>query len=282
MPTLPKLEETETSQKLSHWSQIATCGTESLIRCGKLDLEDWVLYSGMMQPSLVLLKNTASSSEAAVATLSMMLFFHDDEVKLRQQLLRASALWQRDGEASEEVLAVALAIALALTEKLDCATLIPQILACMGASQTVLAQQLERVQTLLEKGAGLDTTLTQLRQDTQHLGTPLARSYTSIALAFYCFLNTPEDFRLCVSRAIRTGCQPQIVAALTGALSGAYNSIIGIPVGWRLAANAIDIGVQRLQLADRLLSVWSGVYDVSVTDRCSLVAVAAPQVIQPR
>ena len=280
--TPSKPGDTQASQTLSDWSQIATCGTESLIRCGRLDLEDWVRHSEMTQPSLLLLKMAASSSEAAVATLPIALFFHDDEVKLRQQLLKAAAVWQHDSEASEGVLAVGYAIALALTEKLDFATLIPRTLAYLGTSQTPLVQQLEQVQTLLEQGAGLDTTLTQLRRNSQYRSEPPSHPYTSIALAFYCFLNTPEDFRLCVTRAARSGEQHQTTVALTGALSGVYNSIIGIPVGWRLVANRSIAGVQKWQVAGRLFSVWSGVYDVSAIDQCPLAAVAAPRVIQPR
>ncbi|HEY9635128.1 MAG TPA: ADP-ribosylglycohydrolase family protein [Coleofasciculaceae cyanobacterium] len=282
MLTPPKPDDSQLSQTLLAWSQIAACGTESLIRCGKLDIEDWVLHTGMMQSSLLLLKGTANSSEAALATLPIGLFFHEDEVKLRQQLLQGAALWLEDSTASEGVLAVAFAIALALTEKLDVATLIPRTLAYLGTSQTPLGQQLEQVQTLLQQGAGLDRTLTQLHREAQRRGTPLGRPYTSIALAFYCFLSTPEDFRLCVTRAARTGCQSQITASLTGTLAGVYNSIIGIPVSWRLTANQISIGIQKLQQADRLLAVWSGVYDVSVVDQCQWTAVAAPRVIQPR
>ncbi len=278
----PKQGDAHLSPSLSDWSQIAVCGTESLIRRGQLDLDDWVLHSGITQSSLLLLKNAASSSEAAVATLPMALFFHDDPVKLRQHLLKAAAVWQQNSEASEGVLAVAFAIALALTEKLDSTTLIPRTLTYLGKAQTPLVQQLEQVQTLLEQGAGLDTTLTQLRRERSRRSDLLELSYTSIALAFYCFLHTPEDFRLSVTRATRTGYQPQITAALTGALSGVYNSIIGIPVGWRLAANRISTGSQRLQLADHLLAVWSGVYDVSATEQLQQAAVAAPRVIQPR
>ncbi len=278
----PKQGDAHLSPSLSDWSQIAACGTESLIRRGQLDLDDWVLHSGITQSSLLLLKNTASSSEAAVATLPMALFFHDDPVKLRQHLLKAAAVWQQNSEASEGVLAVAFAIALALTEKLDSTTLIPRTLTYLGKAQTPLVQQLEQVQTLLDQGAGLDTTLIQLRRERSRRSDLLELSYTSIALAFYCFLHTPEDFRLSVTRATRTGYQPQITAALTGALSGAYNSIIGIPVGWRLAANRISTGSQRLQLADHLLAVWSGVYDVSATEQLQQAAVAAPRVIQPR
>jgi hypothetical protein len=279
--TLPKPEETQTNQALSGWSQFASCGTESLIRCGSVNLEDWWLLLGKT-PSSVVLKSAATSSEAAVAMLPLALFFHDDEVKLRQQLLACAEVWQHKSEATEGVLAVAYAIALTLTEKLDCASLIPRTLAYLGTSQTPLLQQLERVQTLLEARAGLDTTLTHLRQDAQSRGEPLGCPHTSIALAFYCFLSTPEDFRLCVSRAARTPYQPQMTSALTGALAGVYNSLVGIPVSWRLAANRISSGIQRLQLADRLLEVWAGVYDVSALAGGQQLAVAAPRVIQPR
>ncbi len=274
---LPQSEDAQPSERFSLWSQIAACGTESLIRCGKLDREDWVLHSGMTQ-----LKSAASSSEAAVATLPIALFFHDDQVKLRQQLLQAAAVWQQEPNRPDGALAVAFAIALALTEKLNVTTLIPQTLAYLETSQTPLVHQLEQVQTLLEQGAGLDRTLTQLHREVQRQGTPSGHPYIPIALAFYCFLSTPEDFRLCVSRAVRTGHQSQITAALTGALAGVYNSIIGIPVSWRLAADRISNTVGGLQQADRLLALWSGVYDVSSAQRCPWTAVAAPQVIQRR
>ena len=277
MLTLPKSKDKEANPILLDWSKIAACGTESLIRCGRLDLEDWVLCSSMTQPSLLLLKESASSSEAATAMLPIALFFHDDEVKLQQQLLASAAVWQQDTETSEGVLAVGYAIALALTEKLDIATLIPRTLTYLGTSETPLVKQLEQVQRLLEQGAGLETTLTQLRRNFQP-----SCSYTSIALAFYCFLNTPEDFRLCVSRAVRTNHQVQLTSTLTGILAGVYNSMIGIPISWRLAANLVNPGIGPLQLADRLFAVWSGIYDVSAVEHRRHLAVAAPRVIQPR
>lgn len=278
--TVLKAEDAQSSSLISEWSQLATDGVESLIHCGRLDLDDWMLSSeGTL--SEVLLKSALSSSEAAVATLPIALFFHEDEVKLRQQLLACSVIWQDNSDTTEGVLAVAYAIALALTEKLSVDTLIPRTLAYLGTSQTPLVKQLEQIQRLLEQGAGLDKTLCQLRRDAQSRGEPLSGYHTSIALAFYCFLSTPEDFRLCISRAACTY-QPQTTATLTGALAGVYNSLIGIPVGWRLAANRLSSGLHRLQLADHLLEVWSGVYDLSASAKMKCLAVAAPRVIQPR
>ncbi|NER26144.1 MAG: ADP-ribosylglycohydrolase family protein, partial [Symploca sp. SIO1C4] len=102
----------------------------------------------------------------------------------------------------------------------------------------------------------------------------------SIALAFYCFLDTPEDFRLCVSRASLSKYQPQTTAAVCAALSGAYNSVVGIPADWCLGANSLGIGRQRQQLADRLLAVWSGVYSISVPQPRQSLSVTAPRAIR--
>lgn len=258
-----------------NWSQIATYGIESLIHCGRLDLEDWQLRSSKVE-SLSLLKNTASSSEAALATLPIALFFHDDQGKLRQQLQQAAAHWQQTDE-NEGVLAVGYAIALALTEKLNY-NLIPQILNYLGNAQTQLGQQLQQVQNLIDKGATLNTAVHQLRLEAKLQGG--TDTVSAIALAFYCFLSTPEDFRLSLSRASRIAYQPQLTSALTGALAGAYNSNIGIPIGWRLEANQINISTQRLKLSEQLFAVWSGAYGVSVIEPLPWAAIAAPRVIR--
>ncbi|MBW4576672.1 MAG: ADP-ribosylglycohydrolase family protein [Aphanothece sp. CMT-3BRIN-NPC111] len=302
-------------------NQMAICA-ESLIRYGRINVEDLVHQLSLLQQPLLSSKNGAAScSEIAVATLPVALFFHESKVILREQLMLASATWlqanqkQKGSQASDfqprktkELiqdcqpltfsggdnpkskiqnpkshdytvvggLAVGYAIAQALTEKLNPATLIEQTIAYLHDSQAPLVQQLAQVQTLLKQGATLEMALMHLCRDTQQ-----RNPCTPIALAFYCFLSTPEDFRLSVTRAIRTGYQPQITAALTGALSGVYNSLTGIPLEWRLSFNRSDSS-KMLQLADSLLAVWSGVYDPSTAEPCPLVAVAAPNVMQRR
>ncbi|HBB35572.1 MAG TPA: ADP-ribosylglycohydrolase family protein [Cyanobacteria bacterium UBA8803] len=262
--------------KLSAWSQIATCGTESLIRCGKLDIENWLGQADQLHPSLLLLKGGASSSQAAVATLPVALFFHEDRIQLRQKLQQAAKVWQSDPEELSGVWVVALAIALALTEQLDCANFIPQIIAELGTKETPLIHQLQQVQLLLDQGADLETTVAQLKREQGH------PADTSIALAFYFFLNTPEDFRLSTLRAARSSYQSETTVTLTGALAGVYNSITGIPVSWRLITNQIAAAEKRLHLADCLFTIWSGVWAPQAIDRCQWTAVAAPGVIQPR
>lgn len=279
----PQLEESQSHPRLSGWNDIAVCGTESLIRCGRFDVEDWVNSCLAPQQSFLSPKVTARNSEVAVAMLPIALFFHEDVVKLRQQVLEATVMWQHDAQVSEGVLAMAYAISLAVTEKLDFARLIPQTIAYLGTSKTTLVQQLEQVQVLWEQGASLDATVTQLHRCSQSPNQLLnAVTDISVALAFYCFLDTPEDFRLCVSRASLSRYKPQTTAALCAALSGAYNSIIGIPVDWRLGANRLGIGIERQKLADRLLAAWSGVYSISEQQQRQSLSVAAPRAINSK
>ncbi|NET54965.1 MAG: hypothetical protein F6K47_01790 [Symploca sp. SIO2E6] len=130
-----KPRDTQPQQSLSPWQQIAAYGTKSLISCGRLDGEDWLKQINWQQSSLLALKNTASCSEAALATVPIAVFFHEDKTKLCQQLLQGVAIWQDDDkdisafspekpDLGTEALVIGLAIAQALTEKLNPSSLL--------------------------------------------------------------------------------------------------------------------------------------------------------------
>ncbi|MCL1474755.1 ADP-ribosylglycohydrolase family protein [Argonema antarcticum] len=297
----------------SSWGRLVVRGTEGLIRQGKLDLADWgepslgkrpltesgkayeeASFSGYASPNTdetyTKYDHKSAAGSGIVATVPVALFFHEDEVKLRQNLQQVADVWQDDSVLKDGTLAIGYAIALALKERLDPATLIPEILIYLDV-ETPLVHQLRQVQTLLEEGAGLEMTLETLMP--RHSA---PRPNVAIALAFYCFLSTLEDLRLSVVRAARCP-QPEITIALTGALSGAYNSIAGIPVGWRLALGkqkdensplatlwGLHSETELLRLAARLLAAWSGVCDAEkfLIDTSLVSAVAAPKVIKPR
>ncbi len=274
--------------------RLAVIVAQSLLRLGRFDVDDCreVLLSidsdlKPFHPSSNLKAMNCISTKAIITTLPLALFYHENEIKLQQnlqQLLGAS--WLDDPVSRDGALAVGYAILQSLTEKLNAAKLIPQTIAFLGESQTQLPQQLAQVQRLLEQGAGLERTVTHLSRNTQPT--------TPIALAFYFFLSTLEDLRLSVMRAAQSGCQPQITSVITGALSGAYNSSAGIPTSLRmalsqpnakpLAAWGMKTEAEMLELADSLVTVWSGVYDQATypTKMTQLAAIAAPRVIRPR
>jgi ADP-ribosylglycohydrolase len=242
--------------------KIALLGAESLIRVGKLDLEDWVRHTGIPERSL-------SASETAIAIIPLALFFHENRSLLLKEVKSAAIHWDRSAESIEGVLAVGYAIAKSLTEKLQPDALIPQILAEFTNSQSYAIEELARVQELLVQKSSLEMATSKLCRGKKS-------ETTSIAMGFYCFLSTPEDFCLSVRRAARSGCQPEITAAIAGALSGAYNSLSGIPLQWSLTGNDID-REQIWQIGARLLAVWSGVYDPSKSDHFPSLSVTAPR-----
>jgi ADP-ribosylglycohydrolase len=235
----------------------------------------------------------------AIAALPIALFFHEDRETLRLHLSNLVAGWQGDPELLGGVLAVGYAIALALRERLYPDQLGEQLIAELDLDRhsPTFAQQLSQVQTWVQQKVGLASVLTTLASS------PASAVVTPFSLAFYCFLSTPEQYALAMLRSVAY--QPLnkrsrpclgITSALTGALSGAYNSYAGIPVDWRIRLSApstapplvglwaIESEAKMKELANRLLAAWSGVYDplheTQSTD--SLPVTAAPHVIRPR
>jgi hypothetical protein len=244
--------------------KIAVLGVESLIALGRLDLDDW--RTRQQQNSLHLDITDEVSPNLILATLPVALFFHENTIKLRQSLLRVLQIWEDDPVVRDGTLAVGYAIAKSLTEQLHPQTLIPEAIAFIGETPTSLPQQLLKVNDLLNRGAGLDRAQAELSRE--------QKQSNAIAMAFYCFLSTLEDYRLAVLRASHTNevwrpdtCHlySQSIAAITGALSGAYNSTAGIPTNWRVLHSQPNSTTwemrnfsQVLKLADSLVAVWSG------------------------
>ncbi|BBD67918.1 hypothetical protein NIES4072_47800 [Nostoc commune NIES-4072] len=282
------------SQSYLDLGRMAVLGTESLIALGRLDLDDWI--ARQQQESLNLAVTDDISIKIILATLPVALFFHENPIKLRQNLLHVLKIWEDDPIVRDGTLAVGYAIALALTEKLNPRTLIPQTISFLGQTPTSIPKKLLTVQNLLEQGAGLSRAQAEFAKE---------ELSNTISMAFYCFLSTLEDFRLAVLRATHNGnfmqhatpLTSQTTGAITGALSGAYNGIGGIPVNWQLLLqrNSPVWGLasfsQMLKLADAFVAVWSGVYDLTLNptelteegyEVALLCVYAAPRVIRSR
>jgi hypothetical protein len=289
------------SQSCFNLSKMAISGTESLIALGKLDLDDWL--ERQQQKSLHLDTTDELSPQAILATIPVALFFHENKIKLRQNLLGVLKIWEDDPVIRDATLAIGYAIAQSLTENLEPRTLIPQTISFLGETSTSLPEQLLKVNDLLEQGAGLERVQAELSKQ--------EKWSHAIAIAFYCFLSTLEDFRLAVLRATDNSnvwrqeawpLRTQIIGAITGALSGAYNSTAGIPVKWQVSlsqanspASELTSFSQMLKLADALVAVWSGVYSIApypseflpeesvMSEEQALLCVyAAPRVIRSR
>ncbi len=259
-------------------------GTRSIIGRGRFDAEDWRVR--------VLEQNRGLSALQAIGSIvPISLFYHENEIKLRQNLhLALAALGQDEPESQECALAVGYAIALSVQAKLNWFKLISQTIAFVG-SQTETGQKLATVKTLLEQNAGLERAINSLGISQQ--------PSSQIALAFYCYLSTLEDFHLAIKRAVRISIpRSQLTSAITGALSGAYNGLASIPATLRMplssnsTANSVSVSVtmmttevEMLRLSDALVAVWSGVYEQAnlPADLSQVVsAIAAPYVMRGR
>jgi hypothetical protein len=251
-------------------------GINSLIRQGKFDAQDW---------SENIFKDINNPDRAIVAMLPLMLFFHDDRVKLREMLLNVSHAWQLDWETCSSAVTIGYIISRSLTESLSPSKIIPQLLDETINLHPLLFQELSEIDRCLDYSSSLHQ-VTQRVMATPH---PII---AATVLAIYCFLSTPEDFSLATRRAYQIEDRSQLICALTGILAGAHNSLTGIPINGEIATQE---RAQWLAGAESLLSSWAGVYHEGGASGsigqlpagskplvAYPVAVAAPQVIQRR
>ena len=141
-----------------------------------------------------------------------------------------------------------------------------------------LADKLSLVVRGIENGSSLGLIVEQLL--------PLKdRTSTAIALAWYCFVTTPEDFGLSIKRAslVTTNLTRSIVL-LTGTLSGAYNGMAEIS-----AYGRADVKNPKEQLEEylcqKLFQDWLGILSYEQQNQFynpNLDAIAMPGVIQLR
>jgi ADP-ribosylglycohydrolase len=260
--------------------KIAVLGTESLISLGKLDVDDWL--KRQETADIKLETNINSWGQIILATLPVAIFFHENTDRMRENILDVQRIfnWQDEPVIRDASLIIGYAIAQSLNEKLNPRTLISETVSFLDQTSTSIPQQLIKVNDLLKKGAGLETARREFSSP--------EKLTSNIGLAFYCFLSTLEDFPLTVLRA-----NQDITGAIAGALSGAYNSIVSIPVDWQIfpsitnsPAWGLESFAEMLKLADTMMAVWSGVYnfsdDFGKSVETRYTVFAAPHIIRRR
>ena len=165
-------------------------------------------------------------------------------------------------------------LALILTENISVDGIIPQLLASHSQSCPSLTPQLEQIQEFLAQG----TTLTQVKA---YFTRQRTLQQSALALALYCFGETPEDLALSVRRASQT--RSPVIIALTGAIAGAYNSIAGIPPSWNLAFTERQKSQGVAQTIDKFWAMWTGVDCLEqVESDINATAVTSPRMMQKR
>jgi hypothetical protein len=251
-------------------------GINSLIYNGGLDDQDWADNISI---------DVHSPIQAMITMVPLMLFFHDDRIKLREILINVSHSWKLDWETCSSAVAIGYIISRSLTESFNPRTIIAQILDEMVNLHPLLFQELGTIDRLWEQS-------NSLHQVTQRLITTPHTIIASTVLAIYCLLSTPEDFSLAARRAYQMEDRSQLTCSLIGILAGTQNSLTGIPLNGYIATQD---RAQWLQAAESLLTSWAGVYQEHGSDRSVALSpasaqptvayplpVASPQVIQRR
>ncbi len=242
-----------------------TNGLNSLIQHGKFVDRDWEQNIFVNRPT---------AERAIVAMLPLMLFFHDDRVKLRELLINVSHTWELDWETCSSAVAIGYIISRSLTESFNSSTIVAQLLDEAINLHPLLFQSLRTIDRQLSQ-------FDSFHQVT-HRSPPIPHPIVNATvLAIYCLLCAPEDLSLALRLADRIDDRSQLICALTGILAGTHNSSAGIPLNGYLATQDRE---QWLRAADNLLATWAGVDRLSLSHQHggAPLSVAAPQVIQPR
>ncbi|EFA71243.1 hypothetical protein CEP10_07420 [Cylindrospermopsis raciborskii S07] len=262
------LGETLTNQESVSLGEIAVSGSQSLIKWGRLEIEEW--WENYQN-------TTSTAGIIVIAALPLAIFYHEDPDKFKQNLQQFLKLGNADPEERDNALAWGYVLIKCLTETLNTVTLIPETIDFLGNTTSPLPESLLKLNNLLKQQAGIVRVGAEfnLQENISH----------NMALSLYCFLSSVEDFKLSL---LRSNKQAQIFncycSMLTGVMSGAYNSVQGIPVNWKILLS-LKPGMDNLseieELTDNLVRLWSGAYNVNIQLAPHSIF-AAPHLIRPR
>jgi ADP-ribosylglycohydrolase len=159
--------------------------------------------------------------------------------RLAEDARLATIITHRHPEAVAGAVAVAYLVARAAAGTLDLNTILADTITFIGECR--VAENLRRAGELL--AGGMSTA-----QALRILGTTGYVVHT-VAAATYCFLKSPNDFERAVIDAVMGGNDADTTAAITGAISGAYNGEAAIPARWR---ENVERGLEIRALAQEL------------------------------
>jgi hypothetical protein len=255
-------------------ARVLFLSTESIITCRGFYRKHWRESINKVD------REEISLSEGILRILPIIMFYHENETKLReilQEIISDSEREEKDnpnpislGEGKIGLLGIGYTIAQLLKQPKELSNLIPQTIAYLN-TDCFLVELLELVQNLIKQGASLEKVRNEVGGKLKGFPGNVAREEKrinvekrlihAIALGMYCFLSSPQDFRLAVTRAISTGGEDTLMTTLTGIFGGSYNSSISIPVEWYSLLNSMRSEEKIRQLARNLYAIWSGIND---------------------
>ncbi len=156
------------------------------------------------------------------------LFYHD-QPKLLQEAARQQAYLTQTSEeaiAGSVTVAYAAAKALHLPPEFDKYAFIDELVTLTSEISDSFSSELARVKNLLDLEAS--EALPQIPTE----GEVGYKAKGVVPSALFCFLKSPEDYRNTILLATYTDGDSDTIAAIAGAISGAYNGTKAIPQKW--------------------------------------------------
>ncbi len=253
-------------------SHVLFLSTESIITCRGFYRKHWRESINKTN------REEISLSEGILQILPIMIFYHENETKLTeilQEIISDSEREEKDnpnpislGQGKIGLLGIGYTIAQLLKQPKELSNLIPQTIGYLN-SDCLFVELLKLVQNLIKEGASLENAKNQLGQKLKMSPTIAPqggkginvekRLIHAIVLGMYCFLSSPQDLRLAVTRAIPTRGEDSLITTLTGIFAGSYNSSISIPVEWYGFLNSMSREEKIRELAKNLYLIWSGI-----------------------
>lgn len=163
---------------------------------------------------------------AAMRVAPVGLLYHDDLEKLRSVAYAQSLITHAHELGIEGAVLQAFAIALATKEDpskgLNVYTFLERLLGLTNS--TVYREKLETALSLLKEKPNKHKIVERLGNTVE--------AYNSVPTAIYCFLCNHQSFEKAVAYAVSLGGDRDTIAAMTGAISGAYHGVKAIPEHW--------------------------------------------------
>lgn len=175
-------------------------------------------------------------------------FYHDDLAELKEVAYKSSQITHshklgKEGAALQAG-AVALAVSLEPAATFDSG----QFLAELGSfvQHGVYKQKLARIGKLVGK-IDIDRVVAELGNGIE--------AFNSVPTAIYSFLSHYHSFEEAILFAVSLGGDTDTIAAMTGAISGAYLGVDAIPDEWR---SKLENRANIEELAEKLYQAWTG------------------------
>ncbi len=172
--------------------------------------------------------------------------YHDDPDSLREIAYVSSQITHSHELGKEGAALQAYAVALALSMRCDSSFDAEEFLSKLAnfVRHTVYRERLAKARRLLNTG--------EVAVIVDELGHGV-EAFNSVPTAIYCFASHAGSFRDAVLFAVGLGGDTDTIAAMTGAISGAYLGIEGIPEEW---CSKLENRGYIEQLGEKLYEVW--------------------------